>query len=68
MKFSPSLISSLVATICGSSISELSKMPIPMEPFVPGAAIGQGEETGKTFTDSKGRKYIRDEKGTIRRA
>lgn len=33
----------------------------------PGDPIGRTSKDGEPFTDSRGRKYVRDEKGTIRR-
>lgn len=33
----------------------------------PGDPIGRGSKAGEPFTDSRGRKYVRDAKGTVRR-
>lgn len=47
--------------------------PVDMTAFLPkykpetGTRLGGGSPAGEVFTDSNGRSYVRDEKGTIRR-
>lgn len=40
---------------------------IPRWKFESGDPIGRGVKDGEPFTDSRGRKYVRDSKGTVRR-
>jgi len=40
---------------------------LPRWKFESGDPIGRGSKAGEQFTDSRGRKYVRDAKGTVRR-
>ena len=68
MRLTPMLIASLaIASFGAASTLPTSIAPMRGQPKCPGFPIGAGEETGKPFTDSRGRKYMRDSKGIIRR-
>lgn len=64
----PMLMAALaMASLGAASTLPTSIAPMRGQPKCPGFPIGAGEENGKPFTDSRGRKYVRDSKGTIRR-
>ena len=64
----PMLMAALaLASLGAASTLPTSIAPMPGQPKCPGFPIGAGAETNKPFTDSRGRKYARDAKGTVRR-
>lgn len=68
MKTNKLFLSSLMAGLSFGGLPMHSIPSLPRQSFVPGDAIGRGAKPGEIFDDGNGRKYVKDEKGTIRRA
>lgn len=69
---SPLLVSAMLglAPLMGpeghsTPIPEVS--PLPRKSYKIGTALGRGVAAGEPYTDSRGRRYVRDENGVVRR-